>query len=461
MSASRLLLVAAKAIYVIAITRNFDPHLYGLISYSISWYLAFLPITLLGLGMILAREIGRDRSQAADIIPHTLAIRAFSALLISVLCGGIGLIVEPDPLVRSMLLLSAIALVGRAVTLWTEHVYVAFEALQFRLLQDVIYRPLEVVCGIAVLYAGGGAVEILAIHAISWVLQAAHGLWIVSSRFNELIAPLEWNRVCNLLKTGIVYGVGVAAIGWLSAGPLVLFRQFETSSDSLGQVALALQLFTILNIVPMSVAGVALPVLTRSAARGDRKDNLYVEGFSRLVALVGVLGAVVGFALGPWITELLFGTAYELTGDLLGWVALLLIPFSAAQSMGQVLVARAQVAAFLFSACAGAAALTVVLLLIVPQMGAIGVILAAGLGMALQCLIAGVFLARKTGINLKRSIYFPWTVTVTTVAVYMGLRQFGITIAAAGSFIALLVGVWTFGIISREERKLFAKLLLS
>jgi len=38
------------------------PEIYGVFSYALSWYLAFLSATYLGLNSIMAREVGRDRA---------------------------------------------------------------------------------------------------------------------------------------------------------------------------------------------------------------------------------------------------------------------------------------------------------------------------------------------------------------------------------------------------------------
>ena len=56
--------VGTCPVYVIVVARIPGPEIYALLAYSQSWYMAFLPIAMFGMGRVIIRSIGTDRSAA-------------------------------------------------------------------------------------------------------------------------------------------------------------------------------------------------------------------------------------------------------------------------------------------------------------------------------------------------------------------------------------------------------------
>ncbi len=50
-----------RFVYMLILARMLGAELYGVFSYGQSWYLMFLPLTGLGLGAMLSREVGKNR----------------------------------------------------------------------------------------------------------------------------------------------------------------------------------------------------------------------------------------------------------------------------------------------------------------------------------------------------------------------------------------------------------------
>jgi O-antigen/teichoic acid export membrane protein len=124
---SRWVNTAVRFVYVIALTHYLGPELYGLLNYGMSWYLAFLPFTILGMGAILGTEIGRDRGGGARIASLTLTLRIFSSGIAAVACGILGWLCESKPEARILLGVFSVGLGGRSLAVWVGSIFNAYE----------------------------------------------------------------------------------------------------------------------------------------------------------------------------------------------------------------------------------------------------------------------------------------------------------------------------------------------
>src|SRR5262245_40806163 len=125
LGASRLLPRLLQIGYATLLARNLGPELFGLFAYAQASYLTLLPLTSFGIYVLLARTAGTDRAAAPEALANTLAFRIAVAGAAAVVTAGAAYFWEPDPLARTILTIFAVALLGRAIVLWTEHVFVA------------------------------------------------------------------------------------------------------------------------------------------------------------------------------------------------------------------------------------------------------------------------------------------------------------------------------------------------
>ena len=73
--AGRWLTISVRFIYAIILTRYLGPELYGYLNYGISWYFAFFPVATVGLGIILIREVGRNRDNSKKTVNQIFTTR--------------------------------------------------------------------------------------------------------------------------------------------------------------------------------------------------------------------------------------------------------------------------------------------------------------------------------------------------------------------------------------------------
>ncbi len=459
LTGARLLTHVVRAVYVVALAHYLGPEMYGLFAYGQSWYMAFLPLTALGLAAVLSREVGVNREQAAEVVARTLRLRTLSALGGAIACGLVGWISDAEPAAQQLLVIFSLALAGRGLATWAEQVFIAYEASRYTLQQEAVFRPLEVAVGLAVLAAGGGVTAIAAVHALIWWLQAARGLALVHRRLVSLRPDGAWRGLTRLAVQGLPICLATLFSSWLLLGPLVMFRHVAGTEGSLGQLALALQAVVLVGTVPWSIGSAALPVLSRSAAREDGKVLRFADGMLRLGLLLGAAAGLAGMALGPWLVETVFGGRYGPAGQLLGPALWLLVPLTAGSATAQVLMARGRFVSPALCALAGALVLTLLLPTLVSASGPQGAVLAAGAGMCVWASSLVAMLARFGGLDLGRGVLRPGVVVLVALGVYMGLEPVGIWLALTASWLVLLGGTLAIGVLAPEERSALMALL--
>ena len=444
--------------YVIALAHYLGPELYGLLGYGMSWYLAFLSITGLGIFTILSREIGRNRSSGAWITSVTLTLRIFATIIAAVACGIFGWLLESKPEVRILLIVFSIALVGRSLAMWTQAVFTAYEVNQYTFRLQAIFRTFEVLVGVGLLIVGQGALAVAIVHAISWWFQALGGLLLAQRRLVAIKLNKSWLDLKYIVSRGILIGLGVVTAGWLLRGPLVLFRHFGGSENSLGQLALAMQCLAIVTSVPAAAGMASLPVLSRSVVRRDGKELLYTETAIRIALIFGTLAGLAGLGAGSQVVGLIFGSRYLEAGYLLGLVMWLLIPFSCAITINRVYFARGEF--FFPTICSGVGALVMTLIMpgLVAAMNTSGALLATGAGMAVWALSLIWVFARTGDLNLRQAILRPVAIILLSLGVFLALESISSWLALLASWMALFCATLQFGGITEHEKHLLVSL---
>ena len=443
--------ITVRFVYAIVLATYFGPRLYGLLNYGISWYLAFLPLTGLGLGMILSREIGRDRTEGARFVATTFTLRIVVAFFAAMVCGFVGWFSEWGLEARKLLLFFSAALIGRSVAIWAQQVFTAYEANKYSFQLQAIFRPLEVVFGLAFVFIRAGIIAIAAVHALSWWLQAFCGMVLIRRYMVKVRLDCAWSSMKRILAQSLPVGVGVIMVNWLLHGPLVLFRHIAGNDNSLGQLALSMQAFMVLSNLPIATSSAALPVLSRTVERRDGKDLLFVEIILRSTFIVGAAGGLLGLIAGPGLVNSVFGTRFSMAGHLLGPVLWLLIPWTIGNALWRVYLARGHFFIPTVFTGVGALVLTFCMPWLVALMDTPGAVVAAGAGISVWAFGLVLMLERSGEIITGRVVFRPLATALAALGVYFLLRHLSIWIVLPASFLTLLGGVLAFGVFSTAE----------
>jgi len=438
----RGLTILARAAYIVILARFLGPEMYGLFAYGTSWYLAFLPLTFLGLEIIAGYEVGRRSNRTRQLITDTLILRVVATVVVAILCAFIGLAVEQESLPRALLIVFSVALLGRSLALWADGVFVAHEVARKAFNVNLIFRPAEVVLGFAVLLAGGGVLAVTLAHAFAWWAHALVST-MMAIRVNGGIetGPGSRARILTLLAIGLPLGLVDVTEAWLLNGPIVTFRLGGGTEAELGQLSLVLQALMVSTALGTVIAKAALPVVARSVSRGDDKDRMFAEEMLRLSAWLGLGAWLLGTAWGDVLVGAVFGVGYAATGELLGPVMALFYPFVASFTLAHVLMARKEGWRLVLISFLAAAVMTGIQSSAQQAIGLDGVLLAMVTGFFVWLLGLAGLLFKLGSLGLRRAFAEPWALIAVVCTVYYGLLPTGtVTAFSAALSLMLVVG---------------------
>lgn len=454
LSGARGLGIGVRGLYLLLLARELGPADYGTYAYGQAWYLALLPLAALGMQHMLGREIGRDRVRAVDLASAAFGLRLLSGIFASgVSVTAAWLAYEGTPLF-AILAWFSLALFGRSLATWVQHVLVGTESSQFVLRQEVLFRPSEALVGAAILLGGGGLMDVVVLHAIIWWLQFAAGYLLVRRHVGPVAPSLDVHLTGVFLRAALLLVPMALAQSWMWQGPLLLYRPMADDLSTLGQLGLVLQLLSLLQFLPVSVGAAMMPVLSRSAARGDDKDLMFLSLALRLSLLGGTLVALVVQALGKPTLTFLLSQDYASAAPLIAIGIWTFVLFSAAILCGNVMIARGMYGPATVSAIAASILMSLFIFPTAQLLGAAGVIVAmliaqaSWLGMALAVLRRRILLP-----ILPLLLPSAAAVALATASYYLASPY--PLMALALSIAVLAAATVGFSAISAEERKAF------
>jgi O-antigen/teichoic acid export membrane protein len=419
----------ARLAYVVMLARILGPELYGLYSYGMSWYLVLLPGAALGMDLILGRHAGRYSEKNRAVLHHSLIVCTIAAGSLALLLGGGAWLMEGDPRVRLLAYLFSIALLARAIAVWSNFVFSAFEMARYVLRVSTIFRVGEVLLGIAYVAPTFGLEGVVVLHALSWIAQAIAGVALVAVRVWAVQSSAGDSSYAMILREGVPLGAIGLLTGGLMSGPIVLFRYQASSDEILGQFALAMQVCLVLSVIPTALARSAMPVLSRTINSDERDATAIVSGILLWSSLFWGFASLVAAEFSPALFTFVFGQRYATTGSLFSIALLTLWPISLSVISVRVLAARQLLSQQWQGPLVGAVVLLTGMPLLAKAYSAQGALVAAQLALWSQALILLFFAARQVRIDLAAILGKPlaaisagWLVFWLCPAIDTGIR---------------------------------------
>jgi O-antigen/teichoic acid export membrane protein len=371
---------------------------------------------------------------------------------------ALGWVVAPDERAPLLISVLAVALAGRALSAWAQHLFAAVEASHHTLRQELVFRLLDLAVAVAVLLTGGGPLRLVVAQAVVWWAQAARALWIVRSEIVPVRVDWHARRWRRLLTLAVPLFVTALAVDWRLNGALVLFRNLTPDGNLFGQFALAMQPFFFLAALPVALVTAVQPALTRAVQRGDGKDLVYARTVLRAALLLGTAAALGGMALGPPLFGLLFGPAYEVAGQLVGFSLWCLVPLGAGMAFPPVILARGHFRLTMLGSVCGALAMTILMPLLAPAFGARGAIAAVFAGFALPPLLLHAYAVSEGWADPWPRLLRPLAAVALAVGAYLALASWSAALALAVALLILGTASAALGVVTPAERAVLSSL---
>jgi O-antigen/teichoic acid export membrane protein len=449
--------IIARAIYAIALSRYLGPELYGLFNYGLSWYLILLPATILGLDVLMSREIGKNHTKGIETISHVFSVRLIITTLISTLSILTVWLVETNIDVKVLITILTFALFGRSIYVWAKGTLTAIESTKHAFKLDAIIRPGEVLIGILILIAGGGVIELALAHTISWWIQGLLSLRII--RYLEPNIKLKYNSkiIISILRQSIPLGIVSILIIWFVQGPIIMFRSIEGFTPELGQVTLIIQIFIMFSSIPNSIGNAAMPVLTRALIRQDGKAEIFIDGMMRISIVLGGFVSIFLISQGDQLVTLVFGEQYISAGQLLGFMTLILIPYSCANTISRFHMAEGKYTPVAKATIYGALLFTLTYYPSVYFFGLFGIIVSMGAGLVILNILLIKLHIKSYVLDTGTTVYRPLLLSLVSLASYQLFSTYNEIGALMIAILTMFTGVFLLKIIRKNELELILK----
>lgn len=438
-----------RVIYMVLLARHFGPELFGLFNYAQFWLLLFLPFALFGGGQVLVREIGVQRQQAEKVIGSSATLRSLTTFVSAMLLLILGFTLEQDIQTSWLLAVFAWALIFRSIAAWIQHVFIAFEATEYNLRQELVFRSLEVILGLGVLWLGGGLMQIALVHGLCWLLQALFGWRLINRHFVRI--HLRWQRteLLALMHAGALVAVTAFAVTAMLQGALVLYRQLFFDPLTVGQLAVLLQVLGILVMAPRALAAAALPILSRLVSAGKGGEHRSMSLMLRISIIISFTLCLPGFQFGGLLLHHLVGEEYQMASGLLGPTLWILLPFAVGFLLSQLNTAHGRYTLAAVNALVGALGMSITLWWFGSTAALDGVLLAIASGVIIWAALGTWAAWRYHGLALGRALLQPVLVGVLASLVFWLMRETSPLLALVLAWLLLLPGVISPGVLRK------------
>lgn len=339
-------------------------------------------VPLLGLHVPLIRQLAQNPAALAEIGPNAMAVGLLTASIVGPLVGLVGRWVYPPTLHDGLWLVGA-ALLPAAAIVVAESILVAQQRLAQVAALSVAETFVRTLVWLVLLFTGGGLTAVCA--ALVVVQIGMLPLYFASAgpRTAVRLDRVRAQAVGTLLAQSPTF----AGIVLLSAGLSRLDFLMLSALSNLEQVGLyaaPYKLYETALVVPSVVTLSLFPVV--SAASRDRRGEFdqLIRQLVRLIVTLGLPGAIVVIALADPIVTTLFGARFASAGPLLAILALVPVVAAVDQTLTMALLAAGRESFDLKVLMLSCGTYALVLLALVPLLGATGAAVATACVAVLQ-----------------------------------------------------------------------------
>ena len=287
-SGSRFVSIFARIIYIFAVARMLGDESYGQLVYAQSWYLVLFPFGMFGLAQWQLKSFGQsitEETRILNIAGKSILVTSISA---TILCLLIAFNTARESELFLPILFFSLALIGRALSVWGDGVFVAYQRAEFTLKITSVFRMIEPVFAVIILSNHGGLTELAALHMLGWLMQAIITYCKLNGQFDISGHKTSLIEIADTLKKSFPYmGYGLST-SFLYQIPLILFAQIH--EGKIGHYALIMQFLVNFSTLSLSMGQALLPALSRAHVREDNRPIEYAKRLQWLLLAMGICG---------------------------------------------------------------------------------------------------------------------------------------------------------------------------
>lgn len=387
------------------VARYLGPAQFGLLAYVIAFIALFQAVASLSIDAMAVRDITQDRDAAPEILGTLLALRLGAGIVCwMAVVACVALFSPGDRQVLWMTVIVGGVLVFQAsdtVDLWFQSQSQSRRTVVAKLSAYLVSSGFKV---LLILFKA--PLEAFALVMAFDALFCAGGLWIV---YRYLPTAVAWarsmRRARNLLAEAWPFILSSISIAIYSRVDQILVKEL-LGERSLGIYAAALPLAQFWQVIPLTLATSLGPFMARRKQADESGYRRALVSVFRAFFYLGVLIAVVTFAVSDFLVRLLFGPAFAEAASVLNILGVANIFCFLGIAHGLWLVNEKRFAVRLYgTVLAGMTALTLNFLML-QRLGVIGAAWAAIGAQVVATFLINLWLDRESFRMQLEAIFF-------------------------------------------------------
>lgn len=372
--ADKIIQIIINFIVGVWVARYLGPELRGVITYADSFVSLFVPLSALGLGTILIRELVREPEEKGELLGTGFVVQLVAyILLLPIIVVAVLILQREDFLVQLSVFIIAVGSIfatSRIFNFWFQS--------QLQSKYDVLATR------IVEFFSAGLKILLILIKAplIAFVVVISLQIFLYFitklyyyMRTGETIRTWRFNfsRAIRLVHDGWPLAFSFLAITLYSRIDSVMLGQFM-DSGAVGIYGEASRFSNLWYFLPTAVVASAYPALVR--VHDSSSPELYKKRIQQLLDVLVIFGLIFAVPISivaPYVVTILYGTAYAISGNVLSVLAWTFIFVSLRQGMDRWLMIENLTMISMWSVLLGLFVNVVLNLLLIQKYGEIGV----------------------------------------------------------------------------------------
>ncbi|MHA7815617.1 MAG: MATE family efflux transporter [Pseudohaliea sp.] len=437
---AKLYYLVIRVAYIVALVTVIGVDAYGYLAYAQNWYLLLVPLATWGTNeLVISRLVALPPSERGQLLATGLALRLALGVACSLAMVIAALCLESSPRLTLLMLLYAPGVLIRSLTSGLSAVFIAHGRSSYWMRISSVFITLEVALVLA-LAASGADLAVLAVcQCVVWLCSLSVAGLTLRASLPVALGHVRMAVLRNLVIDGATIGAATFLLFLMQPGLLIVYRYLGSDLQSIGTVALVLQIFQVLGQILLIVSNAALPALNPAVGGNERR----IQAFCGLVVsgalLIGGATAVVLNYTLPYLLSWFPATQFHPAGLQLASTSWVLVPLLALHGLRLAQVSQRKLRGFLVAAAGGFLATLLFIAAVHYRSGLTpgSLFFAMGAGMATT--------AALQGLNLKSLAalrdLLPTLPLLLVVAVLPGLCQGYAAVVASLAGAALLLAL--------------------
>ncbi|MGQ9567902.1 MAG: flippase [Anaerolineae bacterium] len=301
---------------------------FGRYGYVISFCEIFVVLSEMGLSKILVREVAQEPERTHDHLATAWTLRMLlSGLVMGILLvntRGPGMVPE----VRAAIWVYAVSQVVFNLTELFNSVFRAYQQMEYQAAVVTLAQVLILVLTLGAIFLNLGLMGVFAATLAANVARFFLGWWLTARRFARLGLSGDVRGMARLFRESFPVGLSLLLRRYIWRGGVVLLATWQGDAAA-GILYGPLRVVEQMRIIPMSMVGSILPVLSHRAARSPaRFASAFGKSLKVFVILSLPLAVCLSFLAEP-IVAILLGEKLAESADilrLLGWAVVFTFP---------------------------------------------------------------------------------------------------------------------------------------